>query len=89
MVESSISLGNLFTIAVVVFSAGGFYVATRSGMTSMSNAILGLTDDVKELSKVVTAVAVQNQRIENVGERLNMIERRYDELRHGEGLINR
>jgi hypothetical protein len=89
MIESSISLGNLFTIAIVIFSAGGFYVATRSGMNSMAESITLLTIDIKELSKVVTTVAVQNQRIDNFGERLNIIERRYDELRHGEGLIKR
>jgi hypothetical protein len=89
MIDTTVSLGNVFTIGAVIFSAGGFYVATRIGMNSMSKAIGVLTEDVKELNKLMTSVAVQNQRLDNVGERLNMVERRYDELRRGEGLINR
>jgi uncharacterized protein Yka (UPF0111/DUF47 family) len=77
----SIVLGDILTIAVVIFSAGGFYVATRSGMRTMAQSIAVLTEDVKELNKVVTQVAVQNQRIDNFSERLNIIERRYDDLR--------
>jgi hypothetical protein len=89
MIETTFSVGNIFTIATVIFAAGGFYWATIAGQRMMSRDIIDLKHDVRDLNKLMTAVAIQNQRIDNFTERLNIIERRYDEIRRGEGLITR
>ena len=45
--------------------------------------------DVKAISEVVTKVAVQNQRLDNMAERIAMIDRRMEDLRRGEGFVKR
>ncbi len=49
-------------------------------MTQKSIEISTLKDEIKPLSTLITAVAVQNNR-------LDMLEKRLDELRHGEGFV--
>jgi len=99
---SSINSGVLLTVGSIVFSAGAFYAvsrrdaqATRADMLRMNADtrldIADIKSDLKALNKVVMDVALQNQRLDNQGERLNVIEKRFearwDELRRGEGLI--
>jgi TolA-binding protein len=52
------------------------------------NVVVGeLKDDIKALNKVVTEVAVQTQRLDQMAERMNRQDRMIDELRHGMGFV--
>lgn len=54
------------------------------------NVVVGeLKEDIKALNKVITEVAVQTQRLDQMAERLNRQDRLIDELRHGDGWVNR
>ena len=101
---SSINAGVLLTVCSIVFSAGAFYAVSRRDAQTirsdlqrtnaeMKEDIADIKFDLKALNKVVMDVALQNQRLDNQGERLNVIEKRFearwDELRRGEGLITR
>jgi len=52
----------------------------REAMRQQATEIAALKDEIKELSKLVTEVAVQSKR-------LDILEQRYEELRHGEGFV--
>lgn len=39
------------------------------------------------MEELITKVALQGQRLDNQAERINMLDKRIDELRRGEGLI--
>lgn len=96
MIAAAPSAGNDFIfseilqilqIGSVLF--GGIFVAVRLGrasgrieaaMAMQATEITTLKDEVKVLSGLVTQVAVQNTRID-------LLEKRYEELRHGEGFV--
>ena len=46
-----------------------------------------LKEDIKALNKVITEVAVQTQRLDQMAERMNRQDRMIDELRRGIGFI--
>ncbi len=65
---------------LVSFRLGRNSQVVREAMRQQAAEIAMLKDEIKELSKLVTEVAVQSSR-------LDMLEKRYDELRHGEGFV--
>jgi len=65
---------------MVAFRLGKNSQVVREAMRQQAAEIAALKDEIKELSKLVTEVAVQSKR-------LDILERRYDELRHGEGFV--
>ena len=64
----------------VAFRLGKNSQVVREAMRQQAAEIAALKDEIKELSKLVTEVAVQSKR-------LDMLEQRYEELRHGEGFV--
>lgn len=87
MITWEISLGNLLTSVSILFIGAGFYWQTLYDSKVFKRDILDIKTDLKVLNKLVTDIALQNQRLDNQGERLNNIDRHIDEMRRGEGFI--
>lgn len=88
MIENSISWGNILTIISVVGSVMTFIWTMRGDINIVKHDIQylqeshkSLTEAFNQLGKILTQVAVQDQR-------LNMIEKRVDELSHGHGFVS-
>lgn len=86
--EWSISLGNILTIISVVGAATTFIWTMRGDINIVKNDIRylqesqkALTEAFSQLGKILTSVAVQDTR-------LNMIEKKLDELAHGHGYVD-
>jgi len=86
-VEYSVSLGNIITIFSVVGSVMALMYSMKGDITIVKHDIhylqeshKALTEAFTQLGKVLTQVAVQDQRI-------NMLEKRLDELAHGKGIV--
>lgn len=87
---SDVILQNFDTIVkiiVITFGAFGFYYALRNDISSLRSDIdhikenqRALAEAFTQLGSILTKVAVQDTR-------LNMIEKRVDELSHGQGFI--
>lgn len=84
----SISLGNILTIISVVGAATTFIWTMRGDINVVKNDIRYLQDSQKalteafsQLGRILTSVAVQDARI-------NMIEKKMDELAHGRGYVD-
>lgn len=84
----------LATLAGVVGGGGTIVwrmsrMATRFEMigSAQANEIAALKDEMIKMRELMTAVAVQKVLIENQSERLNLLDKRYEELRHGEGYV--
>jgi len=83
---------------VTLFSivGGGGVIVWRMSRMATRFELIGATQ-AKEISEIkneitamrtlMTAVAVQKERLDSQAERLNLLDRRYDELRHGEGFV--
>jgi hypothetical protein len=65
---------------IVSFRIGRSTSRVETSMTQQKLEIGTLKDEIKVLSQLVTQVAVQTTR-------LDMLEKRYEELRHGEGFV--
>jgi hypothetical protein len=85
--DYSISIGNLLTTFTVVssiiallYSMKGDISIVKHDIRYLQSSHKSLTEAFTQLGKVLTQVAVQDQRI-------NMMEKRVDELAHGEGIV--
>jgi hypothetical protein len=86
-IENSITLGNLLTIVSVIGSVFTFIWTMKADIGIVKRDIhylqqshKALTEAFNQLGKIMTQVAVQDQRI-------NMLEKRVDELSHGKGYV--
>jgi len=87
VVDYSISLSTILQSLAYIGVAIGFFIAMRSDINVLKHDIEALreiqgntTHALDNLSTILTQVAVQDNRI-------NMLEKQIDELRHGKGLI--
>ena len=74
-------------IVIITFGAFGFYYALKNDISSLKNDINHIKENQKSLSEaftqlgnILTKVAVQDTRIQ-------MIEKKIDELSHGQGYV--
>ncbi len=70
---------------MVAFRLGRTTQRVEAAMTQQGHEINSLRDEIKTLSKLITEVALQGQRLDMQDKRLDTLDRRYEELRHGEG----
>lgn len=87
MLDWTITLGNIGTVLTIIFFGGAFYWQTLSDSKQFRQNIIDIKFDLKILNKVISDLAVQHQRLDNQGERINRLDNRLDELRHGKGFV--
>lgn len=87
IIEYTVSIGNILTILAVVGSVMALFFSMKGDITIVKHDIhylqqshKTLTEVFSQLGKVLTQVAVQDQR-------MSMFEKRLDELAHGKGII--
>lgn len=84
---------NLTTIlqaaTLLSFIIGFVWGTTRVAILvgQITHQIQAMQDDIAVLNKLLVEIAVQKQRLDAQGERLNMLDRRYEDLRRGKGRI--
>lgn len=89
IIEYTVSVGNILTIISVVGAAMAFIYTMRNEISLVKSDVRhleegqrSLAEAFSQLGKILTQVAVQDNRI-------NMIEKRFDELSHGRGFIRK
>lgn len=97
MIEAMPIIDLVFKLSTLlsVVVAGGAIIWRMSRMATcfeiigetQAREIASLKDEMIELRKLMTAVAVQKVMLEGQAERLNLLDRRYEELRHGRGYV--
>lgn len=88
-IEYTISVGNILTILGVMGSTVALLYSMKGDITVVKHDIhylqqshKALTEAFTQLGKVLTQVAVQDSRI-------NMVDKRLDELAHGQGFVRK
>lgn len=78
---------NLLAIGIAIYKLGG--AVTRFELIGHQQAleISGLKDAVKEVAILVTNIALQGQRLDNISGRMGRVEKLIDDIRRGEGFI--
>lgn len=81
------NIDTIVKVAVITFGAFGFFYALRNDINSLKHDISSikdaqraLSDAFTQLGSILTKVAVQDTR-------LNMLEKKIDELSHGQGFV--
>lgn len=69
-----INLGTVISLLTFIFLAGGFYVSVKTlfkQVAAMQEDLIAFREDLKLLNKVITDVALSNQRQDNFETRYN------------------
>ncbi|HZS57563.1 MAG TPA: hypothetical protein VFA65_24395 [Bryobacteraceae bacterium] len=80
-------LSVVITCVLTVGKIGRMAGIMETTLSNQNVAIGDLKSEMKTLTQVVTQQAVQNNRIDAMSERLLLIDKRVDELAHGEGFV--
>jgi len=88
IINYSIDLGTIVQTFIFLISIGAIFVRTEANVSELKIEVNEIQKEIKIVADVVTKLAVQSERLDNYGQRLNRIEAGLDELRHGKGLIN-
>lgn len=82
----------LKVVEFITLVGGGAVIFIRLGRTAQkfdqhSEAIMEMKTELKGFREVVTTLAVQDTRMNAMQEQLTILDKRYEELRHGEGMV--
>lgn len=72
---------------VTLFKLGGIAQNVETAIAAQVKEITELKVTVSAIGRLMTDVALQNQRLDTHDKRIDNLDRHFDELRHGEGLI--
>ena len=97
MADVGLTLDTTLRLAeLVTLVGGGVVIVFRMGRMTERFELIGQrqADEISELKRavgrfgdVLTDLAVQKNRLDGQAERINLLDRRYEELRHGEGFV--
>lgn len=76
-------VGLLATLFLFVTRIGGYVYSNEVMMKDITE----LKSAIRDITRVLTEVAVQKTRLDAQAERQNLLERRLEDLRHGRGFI--
>jgi hypothetical protein len=79
--------GFLITLGVMVWRLSSATTKFELIGTQQASEISQIKRAIEKIDAVITAVAVQNTRLDNMDERFGRLERQLDEYKRGEGLI--
>lgn len=59
----------------------------KAGLLILKTQMVDVRDDLKKINDVLVELAVQKTRMDVLAERMQLLDTRYEELRHGEGFV--
>jgi tRNA1(Val) A37 N6-methylase TrmN6 len=76
-------------IQTLLFLGGGVVMIVRhdTALESFRKDMTNMQLDLKELTKVITKQAVQDERLTEQSKRMTLLEQRVEELRHRQGYV--
>lgn len=79
------------SIQTLLFLGGGsaLVLSTQNANKGLREDVKAMQDELKGLSQVITAQAVQAQRLTEQSRRMTLLEERVEDLRRGRGYVQR
>jgi len=76
-------------VQTVLFLIGGYAMVLKTEWNSdrMTKDMQGMQEEIKELSAVVTQMAVQTVRLDNLSDHVVLLDKKIEGLRKGDGWI--
>jgi len=81
-------LGALFVGAAILYNRGGSEARAGMSLSHLADQVTGMKDELKELAKVITTLAVQDTKITNLLQQFTMLQRNVEDLRRGAGFVS-
>lgn len=82
-------LGLFLQTAIFLFGGYGMVIRHDSANNVMKEQITGIQSELKQLAAIMIKIAVQSERQDAFAIRLNMLDQRMDDLRHGRGWVEK
>lgn len=79
-IEPTIRMGDIITLIAILIGGLGFVWSMRGDLKMLARDVRSQGREIEKLSAIITAQAVQTQRIDD-------LDRRLEELRHGRGFV--
>jgi replicative DNA helicase len=78
-------------VQTILFLLAGYGMVIRNdiGNTNLKEEIASMKEELKKLAEVITMQAVQTTRINGLTEQVTSIEKRVEDLRRGNGFVQR
>ena len=72
-----------------IYLLGGYAMVIKNDVKSnaVADRVASMEEQLKSLSAIVTKLAVQDERMNNQGQRINLLEHKIEALRRGDGFI--
>lgn len=80
-------IGGLSVAAAFLYRRGGGDATVSLTLKAMSDQLAEMKIELSEFRKAMTKLAVQDERMNGISMRLNTLDQRYDEIRHGKGFV--
>lgn len=80
-----IFLGIVVQTVLALFAGYAMVIRTDTSTKSLKNDVEVLKKSVEKIADVMTRLAVNNERLDNLGGRMNMQDKRLDDLSRGIG----
>lgn len=76
-------------VQTAVFMLGGYGLLIKNDHAAkvLKIEVDDIKIDIKQLSTTVVQIAVQTERMDNMSQRVNLLDKRIEDIRRGEGLI--
>lgn len=94
MFEWTIRFGDVLTFLGALFVGAGLLVRWGGGGQKIEDALVqvqrelsGVNTELEKLAQVITLQAVQTVRIDNLSERIRLLQQNVEDLRRGRGFI--
>ncbi len=81
------NIGHIVTILTVGFAIVSIFISMRYSLISLKTDVVDLEIEIKKINEILTMLAIQKTEMNNIAEKLERLERWYDELRRGEGYV--
>ena len=78
-------------VQTALFLLGGYAMVLRNDWSNkaLKAELVAMQRQLEKLSEVITIQAVQTTRIDNLHQQITMLQRNYEDLRRGTGIIER
>ena len=78
-------------VQTALFLLGGYAMVLRYDWSNkaLKAELVAMQRQLEKLSEVITIQAVQTTRIDNLHQQITMLQRNYEDLRRGTGIIER
>lgn len=82
-----VDVGTIFQLVGFIIAVTAIVYIQRGDIKLLAHRMTAVEDQTRQIANVVTNMATEKTRLDNQGDRMNRIEKKVEELAHGEGFV--